>query len=548
MPFLHSLLNVLRSWRRPAGWRQTRRRAHVAMEQLDHRRLMAVNFTGNAILDIPDTTGPGTAIVGDGQDVPIRNPVLNDLIQVSGFDIEAIRLKYTPDDDVLSVALQQPINPKAPEFRVIAGDADNNGNGGTVSPAVHAAQPLFMDFPNLGGSETMGIFLDLNNDTIPDVVAGIPNTPGAGKLYSVNDALVSSDPAEASTTAPGFGAPLPGNTGYSFLRDTEPEHGAFEFQITHFSELYKAKTGQDLKTDSVIGIGGFGGSEDDFIDEEFLAAQPVSFGVVPPPPPVCPPPPTDVCPPISPRVLINPHAYRHVNIAHPGLIRVNLFGTSGFDVNRIVPGSIQLGGATPIAHFTRHINRDEFLDATYVFRGDQINLPPGVVDAHLTGLYNDAATGKTVVIDTAKRIFVKDDPGAKPGVLAAQERRHAMRGADAPAFPAPYLAQRARQARVDLVIDQIQAASVQPWTAVGRPTVAIPTGGAGAVGYPVTVGNPMSVPIAPSPTGRPSRPAATVPVVVANPAAPSVSPAALRARERLAGSSYFDELAASMAR
>ena len=51
-----------------------------------------------------------------------------------------------------------------------------------------------------------------------------------------------------------------------------------------------------------------------------------------------------------------------------------------------------LGGAHPIFAFTRHINRDEFLDETFVFRGTDINLPPGITKATVTG---SLTTGQT---------------------------------------------------------------------------------------------------------------------------------------------------------
>ncbi len=536
MNLLRTLLNACRSWRRRPGGPRTRKRSDIRMEPLDHRRLLAVNFTGNAILDIPDTTAPGTVILQDSTVLPIRNPQLAELIKVSGFDINGIRMRYTPDDDVLSVAIQQPLNQKTdPQFPVIAGDADNNGNGGTVSPAVRQVQPLFMDFPNLGGSETMGIFIDLNNDGRPDVVAGVPNTPGAGKFFTVADAVVSSDPVEAMNTAPTFGTPLPSHTGYSFLRDTDREHGAFEFQITGFSALYKEKTGIDLRTDTIIQVGAFAGSNDDFIDEELVRAQPVNFGVVPPTPP------PDVCPPLSPPVLINPHQHRHVNTAHPGYVRVSIFGTSGFDVNRILPESVRFGGAAPVAHFTRNIDRDEFLDVTYVFVGNQITLPPGQSLAHVTGLYNDAATGKVVEFDTAKIVFNKDLSSYGPGQIAAQQRRIAARG-EAPNFPPAFVAQRARSRGVDLVIDQLQAESRAAWDPRGRPTVRIPAGAAQAArlaGHPVTVQ-------APTHHAAHGAAAGTHAGVVPNPAGgPTV--AQHRAQKRLDQGGYLDDFASSLA-
>ena len=206
MSLINRLLDAVRSWRRPEG-RKARKRADVKIEHLDHRRLISANFTGIATTDIPNTSGPGYAIVTNNVPLVINNPQLAAAIKVSGFAIDAIRMQYDPTDDTLSVAIQQPLNQKTtPQYPVIAGDADNNQNsGGTPDAAVLAAAPLFQDYYDLGGSETMAVFFDFNHDSIPDVVAGIPNTPGAGKLFTVNQAVVNSDPLLASTTAPSFG-------------------------------------------------------------------------------------------------------------------------------------------------------------------------------------------------------------------------------------------------------------------------------------------------------------------------------------------------------
>ena len=441
------------------------------MEQLDHRRLLAVNFTGIAATDIPDSTAPGFAIVRDNNVVPIRNPQLNALIKVSGFDIDAIRLQYTANDDILSVAIQQPPNQKTtPQLPVIVGDADNNGDGGTVDPAVRLVQPLFQDFPTLGGSETMGVFFDFNNDSIPDVVAGIPNTPGAGKLYTVATAVTSSDPMQAASTAPGFGTPLTDFTGGAFLRDNDPTQGAFEFQITQFSSLYNLNTGVPLATDSIIRVGGFAGSNDDFIDEEFVPSQPVNFGLVPPtPPPV-------VCPPLSPPIEINPHELRHINTAHPTLVRVYIKGTSGFNVAQIVPDTVRFGGAAPVGSFIRNVDNDEFPDATYIFRGDQLDLPAGQSLASVTGQYFDAATDQVVPFESARIVFNKTSADYGGGQLNAQDRR-LERYPQLEGFPTPALARQARAAHVDLALDQLGTAQSRGnrWYGAGRPTVAIPT-------------------------------------------------------------------------
>ena len=44
-------------------------------------------------------------------------------------------------------------------------------------------------------------------------------------------------------------------------------------------------------------------------------------------------------------------------------------------VTKIDPNSVTLGGAHPVFGFDRFINGDEWLDATFVFKGDSLTLP-----------------------------------------------------------------------------------------------------------------------------------------------------------------------------
>ncbi len=463
MSFFRDILNTVQSWRRRRGTARSRPRAGVQVEQMEHRQVLSVTFTGNAVADIPDNGSPGTAIIQNPNRIVPPDPMLANLIKVSGFDISSIRMKYDPAMDILDVAFGQPGNQKTiPEFPVIAGDADNNLNGGTVSPAVTAVQPLFQDYPTLGGSETMAVFLDLDQDSIPDVVAGISNDPGAGKLYQVAEAVP--NPLNPSTTAPGFGTPLQDNTGFAFYQDTDPSRGAFEFKIIRFSELYLAQTGQPLKADSVLNVGAFAGSADDFTPELFITASPVSFGVNPISPD---------CPPLSPPVKINPHQHRHVNTAHPNFVRVTVFGTSGFDVTRIDTDSVRFGGAEPEFFFRLNANRDEFLDVTYVFRGDTLNLPPGKQLASITGLYNDAATGKVVPFESGQIIFVRDSSSYSPADQAAQARRLDQHAAQMGSIP-NFVSRRARERNVDLVLADVVTQRTVERQAT-RPTVKIAT-------------------------------------------------------------------------
>ncbi len=90
-------------------------------------------------------------------------------------------------------------------------------------------------------------------------------------------------------------------------------------------------------------------------------------------------------PELSPPILINPHEHRIIDTDHRDLIRVSIFGTSGFPVSEINPATVELDGVHAVAHITRKIHRDEFPFQTYVFVANQLSLPSGLTTATLTG-------------------------------------------------------------------------------------------------------------------------------------------------------------------
>ncbi len=410
MFLITKLLQAARAWRRGAVHKSAKRSV-VAVEQLDYRRLLSVNFTGNVTTDFPASQSPGVVIINSSN---INNPYgqtislpgipnyLAPVIKQSGYAIDELRVSYDAADDTLSIGLNQPPsgNPGQPGS-VIAGDADDNGNAGNVNPAVLLLDPLFTEFPALEGADIqMGSFLDLNGPYTgtyqADIVAGFspnqpplpPNmspapspNPQAPKPYEVADAIPTGTPMNPGI--PMFSTLLPQNTGGYFLAN-DPAHPNLEFNITDFSQLYLATTGHVLTPTSEIGIGAFGASDSDggisksFFPESFFTLSQAT--VVPPNPPPSPP------------ILINPHEHRIIDTRHRDLVRVYIFGTSGFPVSNINPSTVELDGVHAVAHITRKVKRDEFPFATYVFVADQLNLPFGLTTATLTGQLN---TGQT---------------------------------------------------------------------------------------------------------------------------------------------------------
>jgi hypothetical protein len=396
MFLISKLLQAARVLRhRRTGPKTVKRRA-IAVEQLDHRQLLSVNFTGNVAVDFPVTTQPGVVIFNSSNTPGIQHPIippnLQSLIHVSGFDLSEVRVSYDAQDDTLNIGFNQPPSGNSGQpGSVIAGDADDNGTAGTVNPAVEAAAPGFTEFYSLNGTDTMAAFLDLTDTGGPDVVAGYaqnappatPTNPAPMKPYQVAEAIPNMVNPHG---VPSFGTSLPQFTGNVYLAAL-PDHPNLEFSITHFSQLYQAETGHPLTSSSVIGIGGFAGSLDDIgISDAFFPENTftLSQATLPAPNPVP-----------SPPILINPHEHRIIDTHHRDLIRVSIFGTSGFPVSQINPATVELDGVHAVADITRKVRRDEFPFATYFFVANQLSLPPGLQTVTLTGQTKSGVFFKT---------------------------------------------------------------------------------------------------------------------------------------------------------
>jgi hypothetical protein len=395
MSLFSRLLRAVRSWR-PRRAQAVGRRAGVAVEQLDHRQLLSVNFTGNVSVDFPATQSPGVVVLPVDKTnpetlIPQIPSALQSLINVSGFNIQDVRVSYDSTTDTLYVGIDQPASGNAGQGEVIAGDSDDNGNSGTVNPAVSAVNPAFTDPPDMGGSKYMGIFLDFTGSGVPQIVAGYsfqsPLTPTAANP----------DPAKPYEVAvanpqdlPIFGTWLTQFTGSVFLQNS-PTSPNLEFSITHFSQLYEMETGKALTSSSVIDIGAQGGSEaadgisDMFAPEQAFTLSSATLPVTPTPTPT-------PCPPQSPTIYVNPHEHRIVDTLHRDLIRVTILGTSGFNVKDINPSTVTLDGVPAVAHITRKVRRDPFPEATYVFVANELHLAKGLNNVTLSGTLNNGTT------------------------------------------------------------------------------------------------------------------------------------------------------------
>jgi hypothetical protein len=152
-------------WRRRRGPKAVQR-AGVAVEQLDHRQLLSVNFTGNVPVDFPATQSPGVVVIPANASVtqPSIPSLLQPFVSHSGFSVQDIRVSYDAVTDTLSIGLDGFPSGNPGQGEVIAGDADNNGNPGTVNPNI-----INFEYPPNSGNFPFAGFQDF-----PDFLLKLP--------------------------------------------------------------------------------------------------------------------------------------------------------------------------------------------------------------------------------------------------------------------------------------------------------------------------------------------------------------------------------------
>jgi hypothetical protein len=196
------------------------------------------DFTGPGVLVIPDPSGVGD--VG----LPLNAPPGT----VSGWDMVDLRLTYNNVTDTLYVGINT--------FG-IAGDADGDGNPSETSAWLANYQGT--DNPDLGGTESVAVYFDLNQDGTFDVIAGVPGTA------NIADFTVASFSGFPGSPASAFGTPLPTHTGSYHANPTAADPD-FEFTILDFSTL----PGQDALLAGFIVSAFMGSLEDDGIGEDYI--------------------------------------------------------------------------------------------------------------------------------------------------------------------------------------------------------------------------------------------------------------------------------------
>ncbi len=91
-------------------------------------------------------------------------------------------------------------------------------------------------------------------------------------------------------------------------------------------------------------------------------------------------------------IAINPAEDNHINTVRNTQILVDVFGSASFDVTKIDPATVTLGGATPLESDVHFINKDAWPDETFVFQGPKVTLPAGWSVATVSGALTDGTT------------------------------------------------------------------------------------------------------------------------------------------------------------
>jgi hypothetical protein len=205
----------------------------------------SVTFTGDVDADFPATTFFADAGVDD---VGMPPSLVNFR---SGWDLSAVALSYDAATDTLFVG-----------FNAIGilGDADGEGDPGFSNPGLLINGGV--DRPNFEGTEAFTLSLDLDNDGMTDVIAGLP----IGEDLS-GFTVATFDPFFELQPLAGFDVVLPDNVGI-VSGNTSATSPDIEFTITNFAALLADYVTPDQ---TEINLTAFAGSlEDDGIGEDFI--------------------------------------------------------------------------------------------------------------------------------------------------------------------------------------------------------------------------------------------------------------------------------------
>lgn len=228
------------------------------------------------VIDHPSPSAPGGIPVSNPRDVNIPDWMAAEGRE-TGWNFKDIRLAYDQATDTLAVGIN---------FFGVAGDVDGNGDPNSASARAIAAGGR--DEPYFNNGETIALGIDLNNDRVPDVVAGIPLVkpvgPDGQKLTGLESFTLARYVDQAGGLPLGFGSSLDSYLGAKAI-DTSVERPDWEFEIKDFSKLGSLfRPGFD-PIEHAIGLEAFAAGLDDVIvGEDFVPYQAVLPQVIIPEP------------------------------------------------------------------------------------------------------------------------------------------------------------------------------------------------------------------------------------------------------------------------
>ena len=219
-------------------------------------------LTGDAEADFR----AGSVVIPDPNGVDVGMPLQFPLGTVSGNDLKDIRFQYDAATDTMFVALNT---------YGIASDVDADGDASRTGAVLAGLGGT--DFPRLAGTESFALLIDIDEDGVFDVTAGVEagtNIDAFAVTHFSGNPLV---PSFA------FGVPLAGVDGVVF---SDPEPGApdIEFTISNWSTL--PSSGADVSTG--FRVNAFLGSLSDAgIGEDFVPGIGESVRICQPVPETC---------------------------------------------------------------------------------------------------------------------------------------------------------------------------------------------------------------------------------------------------------------------
>jgi cysteine-rich repeat protein len=207
----------------------------------------APTFTGDVGADF---VGSDVQTFADPNGIDVGVPSALPLGTISGNDIEDVRLSYDPLTDTLFFGIRT---------YGVATDVDGDGDPNRTSPELAGLGGV--DLPDIGGAESFALLLDLDEDGILDVIAGVPN--GADASGYVVAQFLGTPVAPAVSFGPPLAAPFQGSL-FGAPTAAAPH---LEFTLPNFSTL-PSSTGAPVGLDFSMGVF-LGSLSDAGIGEDF---------------------------------------------------------------------------------------------------------------------------------------------------------------------------------------------------------------------------------------------------------------------------------------